>query len=681
MFTKKLKNIRIRLLINSAVILLSLLCLILSLFLGWGAYKERITAIRLSKMNEMADRIIAAAAQEALERGLTATALSSSDGVSAGVIEKIQEARGSGDAALSEAISIAQEIAAKEPVSRFSIILSNVTLAHKNLLEARKWVDKSLESKAMYIEPGDWFNRVTVLIDSAARLRQVAFASTKPLEQITYDNLVLKQAVWLISENMGRERGTIGPIIAARKSIEPAVMEKLKAYQAVVKLGIADILELKEAKGIDPRVTQSVEVMENAITRFTDTRMDVYQAAERGNYPISPKEWITMSTETIDKVLAVSKAVTDVNREKAEEIMGENFRGMAVAIVQIVGSMLFMLFVLILVHEKVRRIERLRDSMVELSSGDGDLTFRLDTSSEDEIGKTAEAFNSFMDQLHGIINQVKKTTDQVASASTELSATAEQMANGSTEQSQQAMHAASAIEEMSLSVTEVAKNASEMARFSKGSNEIAEKGSEVVKESVAGMQKIARSVNEVARVIETLGASSTQIGEIVSVIDNIAEQTNLLALNAAIEAARAKEEGRGFAVVADEVRKLADRTTKATSEIASMIKTIQADIQRTVTVMNEGTSEVESGVMLAHKSGEALRQIVEDAQKITDMILQIATTAEEQSSVSSEISRNVEKISCLSQENNTAASQTARASDDLLNLATGLQQMVSRFKV
>ena len=196
-----------------------------------------------------------------------------------------------------------------------------------------------------------------------------------------------------------------------------------------------------------------------------------------------------------------------------------------------------------------------------------------------------------------------------------------------------------------------------------------------------GMKRIALSVKDAAHVIEMLGTSSEQIGEIVSVIDNIAEQTNLLALNAAIEAARASELGRGFAVVADEVRKLAERTTKATAEIASTIKTIQTDIHKAVGTMDSGTTEVENGVVLANEAGNALHQVVEGAQKVSDMIMQIATAAEEQSSVSSEIAGNVEKISHLSQENSAAASQTAHAADEVLNLATSLQQMVSRFRV
>ena len=347
----------------------------------------------------------------------------------------------------------------------------------------------------------------------------------------------------------------------------------------------------------------------------------------------------------------------------------------------IICTVVFIGIVLFLVHEKTNQIERLRKSMFRLSEGEGDLTFRLDAKSGDEIGQTAAAFNSFMGQLYHIVSQIKKATDQAAAAAVELSATAEQMENGSVNQSQQSVQAASAIEEMSASVVEVAKNVGEIAKFSKDANETADKGGKVVEATVQGMHKIATSVKSAATVIETLGTSSKQIGEIVSVIDNIAEQTNLLALNAAIEAARASEQGRGFAVVADEVRKLAERTTKATAEISSTIKTIQTDIHKAVATMNEGTTEVEAGVKLANEAGQALRQVVEGSQKVTDMIMQIATAAEQQSSVSSEISGNVEKISNLSQENKAAASQTASAADDLLNLATGLQQMVSRFKV
>ena len=675
------KDVRIRVLVNSAVSVLSLLCLILSGFMGWKAYQERSVAVRLSRMNKMEDSIILAAAQEAMERGVTAAAISGNGEVSDAIKGRISTYRSKGDEALSAALAIAKEVAEEGPGSRFASSYEKTALSLKSLNEARQWVDKSLQGDERFIQSAEWFKTVTAVIDTAARLRQVAFAANKPLEQITQDNLVLKQAVWLISENMGRERGTIGGIIASGEPIPADIAEKLKSFHAVAVLGVSDIMTLKGAQGVDNRVLEAIGGMERALEDFNEVRGQVYAGGASGSYPVSSQDWFERSTMTIDKVLGVSKAVTEVSGEKAGEITRQSFRGVVFALVQIVVTVLFMVFVLFLVYEKMGRIERLRDSMTQLSQGEGDLTFRLDAGSGDEIGKTAAAFNGFMDQLHTIVLQIKKATEQSASAAVELSAAAEQMAMGSTAQSQQAVQAATAIEEMSASVTDVANNVSKIARFSKGANETADKGGHVVEETVHGMQKIAQSVKDAARVIEMLGTSSEQIGEIVSVIDNIAEQTNLLALNAAIEAARANEQGRGFAVVADEVRKLAERTTKATAEIASTIKTIQSDIQKAVRTMDEGTSEVENGVALANEAGDALRQVVDGAQKVSDMIMQIATAAEQQSSVSSEISGNVEKISHLSQENSAAASQTAHAADDLLNLATNLQQMVCRFKV
>jgi len=197
-----------------------------------------------------------------------------------------------------------------------------------------------------------------------------------------------------------------------------------------------------------------------------------------------------------------------------------------------------------------------------------------------------------------------------------------------------------------------------------------------VSQAIDGMNRISASVMESARTIETLGKSSDEIGEIIAVIYDIADQTNLLALNAAIEAARAGEQGRGFAVVADEVRKLAERTTKATKEIASMIKSIQSDTDGAVKSMSAGTEEVEKGVSLVNQAGGSLDQIVEVVASVTDMIQQIATAAEEQSAAAEEISTNVEAVATITKETATGANQSSVATQELTRLASDLQQMV-----
>jgi methyl-accepting chemotaxis protein len=234
---------------------------------------------------------------------------------------------------------------------------------------------------------------------------------------------------------------------------------------------------------------------------------------------------------------------------------------------------------------------------------------------------------------------------------------------------------------MTKTIVENSKNASSTAETAKEAKIAAEQGGNVVNETVGGMKRIAHVVKQSAGTVQELGRSSDQIGEIIGVIDDIAAQTNLLALNAAIEAARAGEQGRGFAVVADEVRKLAERTTKATKEIAGMIKKIQADTKGAVVSMEEGTREVDDGITLADKAGASLLEIVGISQKVTDMVAQIAAASEEQSSASEQISKNVEAISAVTGETAQGVQQIARASEDLNRLTENLQQILSKFSL
>ncbi len=311
----------------------------------------------------------------------------------------------------------------------------------------------------------------------------------------------------------------------------------------------------------------------------------------------------------------------------------------------------------------------------------GDLTVDVAANSEDEIGQLAGAFRKMVENLRETIGQVGEASSAVASASTEISSSTEQMAAGSQEQTSQAGEVASAVEEMTKTIVENSKNAGNTAETARKAKEAAEQGGAVVEETVAGMKRIAEVVNKSAGTVKALGKSSDQIGEIIGVIDDIADQTNLLALNAAIEAARAGEQGRGFAVVADEVRKLAERTTKATKEIAGMIKTIQGDTTGAVASMEEGTQEVDHGIKLADRAGASLKEIVAMIQNLTDMVSQIAAASEEQSSASEQISKNVEAISTVTGETAQGTQQIARAAEDLNRLTENLQQILGKFKL
>jgi methyl-accepting chemotaxis protein len=311
----------------------------------------------------------------------------------------------------------------------------------------------------------------------------------------------------------------------------------------------------------------------------------------------------------------------------------------------------------------------------------GDLTVRMQGEYQGDLRLIKESINKVGGSLEEALRKVSEAVSATASASSQISSSTEQMAAGAQEQTSQAGEVASAVEEMTSTILENSKNASIAAETAKQARVSAEAGGRVVGETVEGMRRIAGVVNKSAETVKELGRSSDQIGEIIGVIDDIADQTNLLALNAAIEAARAGEQGRGFAVVADEVRKLAERTTKATKEIAGMIKKIQADTIGAVKSMEEGTGEVERGITLADRAGVSLKEIVGVSQKVTDMVTQIAAASEEQSKASEEISNNVEAISKVTGETAQGTQQIARAAEDLNRLTDNLQNLIGGFKV
>jgi methyl-accepting chemotaxis protein len=310
-----------------------------------------------------------------------------------------------------------------------------------------------------------------------------------------------------------------------------------------------------------------------------------------------------------------------------------------------------------------------------------DLNSTLDTDRKDEVGELQRAFSGFVKTIRDTLVEVAEATNSVASASSQISSSSEEMAAGAHEQTSQTSEVASAVEEMAKTIVENARNAVSTADTAKSAKAAAEEGGKVVGQTVDGMRRIAGTVRRSADIVRTLGKSSDQIGEIISVIDDIADQTNLLALNAAIEAARAGDQGRGFAVVADEVRKLAERTTKATKEIAGMIKQIQGDTGEAVHAMEEGTTEVDEGIALADRAGTSLREIVDTAQRVTDMVAQIAAASEQQSTASEQISKNVEAINSVTAESATGTQQIARAAEDLNRMTEKLQQLVARFSL
>jgi methyl-accepting chemotaxis protein len=278
----------------------------------------------------------------------------------------------------------------------------------------------------------------------------------------------------------------------------------------------------------------------------------------------------------------------------------------------------------------------------------GDLTVQINIfsgeHSNDDLSRLAHALNDAIANVRMIV----QSTFEAVLATAELSEqTAREVANvsdGAELQRSQVTQIASAIEEMSRSIEETARHASQAASEAAETSDEAEKGGVVLTSTIEDINRLAASVERSGKIIDDLGKSSEEIGDIAQTIEEIADQTNLLALNAAIEAARAGEQGRGFAVVADEVRKLAERTQKATKEIATMLKKVQTDTQTAITSMHEGQRYVQTSKNTIMKASEAFRHIIWRTSSVADGISQAASASTQQSATSVDIASGADGI-------------------------------------
>ena len=348
-------------------------------------------------------------------------------------------------------------------------------------------------------------------------------------------------------------------------------------------------------------------------------------------------------------------------------------------------NLIVALFSLLLAWSVSRGITRtlgyVAGNLEEMAQGGGDLTRRLAVERDDETGVLARSFNRFLDNMKEIVVKITYNSQEVSSAASQLKSTADQIATGTESVSGQAIAVATAGEEMAATSSEIAQSCVMAVENANRASLTAKSGAEVVNRAVESIQRIAGKVQESARTVASLGTRSEQIGAIIGTIEDIADQTNLLALNAAIEAARAGEQGRGFAVVADEGRALAERTTKATREIGEMIKTIQQETGTAVTAMEDGVREVEHGTEEAARSGQALKDILEQVGDVTQQINQIATAAEEQTATTNEISSSMHEITDTVRQTSHTSHETASAASQLANMAEELKRIVAQFRM
>lgn len=346
------------------------------------------------------------------------------------------------------------------------------------------------------------------------------------------------------------------------------------------------------------------------------------------------------------------------------------------------GAVLIGLMLMWLTARGVTRpIEGVAAMLKDIASGEGDLTRRLDYNRDDELGALAGWFNRFLDKLQPTIADVKRSVQDARNSADQSAAIASQTSAGMQQQYREVDQVATASQEMSATAQDVARNAAQAAEAARDVDQATHEGLTVIDQTTASIGDLAGELNRAMTQVEALAQSSDQIGSVLEVIRGIAEQTNLLALNAAIEAARAGEAGRGFAVVADEVRSLAQRTQQSIEEIRQVIERLQNGTHDVVTAMQESHRQAQGSVDQVGTAVAALRKINDAVAVISDMNLQIASAAEEQSAVAEEINRNVAGIRDVTESLSGQADESARVSQALNQLANHQQNLMGYFRV
>lgn len=478
-------------------------------------------------------------------------------------------------------------------------------------------------------------------------------------------------------EQVGRERALTTAVYAANKVDSAqyrAIMDSI-SRQDVHLAGFRGMASADEQESLKSVLAgaPSQDVMR--------MRGVLFEKTTAGGFDIDSTEWFKAITAKINALHETENLVTANIATAATALHDESRKAFltylafgALAVALTVGVSLWV----------ARSVSNpLKDAVrfAERAIAENDFTGTMPEGGSLEVARTAQAFNHLIHRFREIIANTKNSSEQIADAARAMAESSREVSQGSSIQANATAAVAAAVEEASVSVSETAANAQSAAAVVTQARHDSDTALKVMRDTIVQMNGIAKIIGDSSDNVGQLNESSQRIGGIVQVIKEIADQTNLLALNAAIEAARAGDQGRGFAVVADEVRKLAERTTLATSEIATLIGTIRSGIGETVTAMQEANAQAGASLELVGLTETALHKIDEGSQAAASNVDSISYALSEQDAAIRQIAVSVEQIAEMTEKNNQVTEGSNRAARGLNELSAQLRSAVDQYKV